>query len=342
MFSFVGVLTKVFFVGQQLQNSFSGIDECKANCLHQNECIGLTYYYWNTTCVLFSRITSAEIDDTLNVESDLRNPATINARTIGTNYVELHDRALIGIPIEPSPRASESIHECGKECKALDCEGFSYDSHREVCELFSKIIADSDDSLSTAKVFARRDLVNDACSQGNRRVVGATTQEPTAITGDAESWCPTGWTLCESTKKCYKVGGEYDKPTNYHNARKTCKLEFQQSDLASIHSAEENECIRSLVKDKADTDKTILDKTFLGLTTILKDDEKIIYHYWDDLTPFDYSNWAPNAPSNKGYYVASCAVMTSNGTWNDRPCKPMEAYDIYYYACKVDPTTINF
>ena len=117
---------------------------------------------------------------------------------------------------------------------------------------------------------------------------------------------------------CYRV---FQNNQDWFTARDLCLLE--DADLASIHSAAEQEFIRNL---------GLLVHTssmWIGGKMGVNDFE------WDDGSEFNYDYWSPNEPDHNG----ECIVELYNDSgdsvyeWFDEPCTGK-----YYYVCKKDAT----
>ena len=90
--------------------------------------------------------------------------------------------------------------------------------------------------------------------------------------------------------------------------------------LGSIHSAEENEFITSLLRPYGDPWGPY---TWLGARRVSGEwsgevDDSV--YSWEDGTPWDYSNWADRHPSRRG----ECALLGYNmvfSLWSYAPCE---------------------
>ena len=78
-------------------------------------------------------------------------------------------------------------------------------------------------------------------------------------------------------------------------------------DLASIHSAAENDAVRAVVPHTT--------AAWIGATDAVSEGT----WRWSDGTPWDYSNWSPGEPNNQGDEDCGEAYADHPG-WNDMPC----------------------
>ncbi|XP_078371807.1 snaclec coagulation factor IX-binding protein subunit A-like [Oculina patagonica] len=129
---------------------------------------------------------------------------------------------------------------------------------------------------------------------------------------DVLDTCQGEWTQFESY--CYLVSAEIHP----HSVAKQWCTE-RQGYLVKINSAEENEFVLQLVRQKAPS----LKQVWIGLEWIGKN------FYWGDLSYPVYHNWAPNEPN--GNAREPCGMMfvggyagelpyKSSGYWNDFLC----------------------
>uniref|UniRef100_A0A2K5PV31 Fc epsilon receptor II n=1 Tax=Cebus imitator TaxID=2715852 RepID=A0A2K5PV31_CEBIM len=111
--------------------------------------------------------------------------------------------------------------------------------------------------------------------------------------------CPENWVSFQ--QKCYYFG----KGTKqWVHARYAC--EDMEGQLVSIHSHEEQDF---LIKHASHTG------SWIGLRNLDLKGEFI----WMDGTPVDYSNWAPEEPTNRNQ-GEDCVMMRGSGDWNDIYC----------------------
>ncbi|XP_032107880.1 low affinity immunoglobulin epsilon Fc receptor isoform X2 [Sapajus apella] len=119
------------------------------------------------------------------------------------------------------------------------------------------------------------------------------------ITGFVCNACPENWVSFQ--QKCYYFG----KGTKqWVHARYAC--EDVEGQLVSIHSHEEQDF---LIKHASRTG------SWIGLRNLDLKGEFI----WMDGTPVDYSNWAPEEPTNRNQ-GEDCVMMRGSGDWNDIYC----------------------
>jgi len=112
--------------------------------------------------------------------------------------------------------------------------------------------------------------------------------------------CIDGWSAFGSN--CYKY---FEASLPWQNAENQCKLEGGH--LASIHSKEENDFIKSITTPKW---------FWIGLTDFTEG-----VWVWSDGSPFSFSNWLGSGPSNSGGNE-DCTHGTQDeaGNWNDVNC----------------------
>ena len=102
---------------------------------------------------------------------------------------------------------------------------------------------------------------------------------------------------------------------NANDARNVCKV--QGASLASIHSSEENEFLRSLAPN---------DDVFIGLNDVQIEGT----FAWSDGSLVNFENWEENQPDND-FDMEDCVIIVSaDGKWNDTPCEMW-----YGYVCKL-------
>ncbi len=78
--------------------------------------------------------------------------------------------------------------------------------------------------------------------------------------------------------------------------------------MISIHSAEENEFIKSYVEKQSHSTNV-----WIGLKRNISQGFE-----WIDKSPFDYSKWSINEPDNKGGNETYVEMwINGNGLWND-------------------------
>jgi uncharacterized protein involved in tolerance to divalent cations len=105
--------------------------------------------------------------------------------------------------------------------------------------------------------------------------------------------CESDWV--QYKHKCVKY---FNQKVEFEVAEKIC--ESNNANLISIHSAEENEFIRSYVKKHP------------SYST------KSLEFFWIDKSPVDYVNWGINQPDNNGGLEPYIEMLIDeNGMWND-------------------------
>jgi len=123
--------------------------------------------------------------------------------------------------------------------------------------------------------------------------------------------CIDGWSAFGSN--CYKY---FEASLTWQNAENQCKLEGGH--LASIHSKEENDFIKSITTPKW---------FWIGLTDFTEG-----VWVWSDGSPFSFSNWSGSGPSNSGGNE-DCTHGTQEepGSWNDVNCA---SASVLGFVCK--------
>ena len=116
--------------------------------------------------------------------------------------------------------------------------------------------------------------------------------------------CPIGWTPFQNS--CYRL--LYHK-VYYFDAMTSCAelIPGMQTTLASIHSAEENAFVMTLVRG--------YDYVWIGFNDITNENS----FQWTDGSSVVYTNWAPGQPDNLN--DSDCVFMLPDGTWDDSKCE---------------------
>ena len=134
--------------------------------------------------------------------------------------------------------------------------------------------------------------------------------------------CPSGWDLFQGN--CYRL---FDHKVYYYDAMVGCADSISgQSNLASIHSADENAFLKTFV--------SAYDYVWIGFNDL--DNENSFQ--WTDRSAVDYTNWAAGQPDNLN--DSDCVFLLPDGTWDDGECEwqawhttPAKAY-----VCKTAAT----
>ncbi|KAM7443302.1 Bone morphogenetic protein 1 [Porites harrisoni] len=163
------------------------------------------------------------------------------------------------------------------------------------------------------------------------RSVATSTPEP-----PTKPVCPRGWVshVIDGTDKVYCYLVRLNKLT-WDLARKDCIN--SNSELLSIANAQEQEFVT----------KHLLARSFMWIG--YNDLEREGAWTWSDRTPIRYQNWATGDPNNGGSYRISkdtsrndcikcenCAVLKSDGKWNDYPCTSR-----FKYICKASASYLS-
>lgn len=121
--------------------------------------------------------------------------------------------------------------------------------------------------------------------------------------------CKAGWQ--EWNEACYKLFAELKE---FSAASASCKNDSAK--LVSIHSAQENEFVRTLIGGK---------NVFVGLS----DSDVEATFVWVDGSTVAYTNWDAGEP-NDDFGIGDCVILLgTTGKWNDTPCMMW-----YEYVCK--------
>lgn len=125
--------------------------------------------------------------------------------------------------------------------------------------------------------------------------------------------CKIGWQ--EWNDACYKL---FTDQKNYSDASATCKND--SANLVSIHSAQENEFVRSLLGNR---------DVFVGFS----DSDVEATFVWVDGSSVKYTNWEAGEPDDD-YGMGDCVIVIgTTGKWNDTPCIMW-----YEFMCKFTDT----
>ncbi len=100
----------------------------------------------------------------------------------------------------------------------------------------------------------------------------------------------------------------FNQKVKFEKAEKIC--ESNDAKLISIHSAEENEFIRSYVGKQPDYSTRV----WIGLKRNISG---ILEFVWVDKSPFDYINWNTRPDNYGGFGPYIEMFIDRNGTWND-------------------------
>ena len=114
--------------------------------------------------------------------------------------------------------------------------------------------------------------------------------------------CPTPDWL-QFNGSCFKA---FTERVNWFKAQQNCLS--LNSNLTSIHSAEENDFVRNKVASSSG-------KVLIGLNNLKK---KGVYE-WVDGSDVSFTNWARNEP-NRFRGAENCTEVRVDGEWNDVNC----------------------
>lgn len=104
---------------------------------------------------------------------------------------------------------------------------------------------------------------------------------------------------------CFKA---FTEKVNWTKAQQNCRS--LNSNLTSIHSAKENEFVRSQVAPS-------VDRVWIGLTNLKT--AKAVYE-WIDGSDVSFTYWAPTEPNNSGGSENCTELYVKTGQWNDLDC----------------------
>ena len=133
-----------------------------------------------------------------------------------------------------------------------------------------------------------------------------------------QSVCPSGWTLHQTS--CYRL---FEHKVYYYDAMVGCANSVSaQSNLASVHSPDENSFLKTFV--------SAYDYVWIGL----HDMENEGSFQWTDASPVNYTNWSAGQPDNLN--DSDCVFLLPDGSWDDGECerKAWHTTPAKAYVCK--------
>ncbi|XP_071507011.1 macrophage mannose receptor 1-like [Diadema antillarum] len=138
---------------------------------------------------------------------------------------------------------------------------------------------------------------------------------------DVPGSCPDGWS--SYGMNCYLFSEDIAERVSWPTAEYTCKQ--AGGNLASIHTKQENEWIRSHIKQE-------ISDVWIGFEATPSSS-----FAWTDNTPVDYTNWNPGEPNSNFLGDEDCAEMyLETGRWNDLDCLSIQGY-----VCKTPKTPLS-
>nr|BDE75813.1 C-type lectin [Ophioplocus japonicus] len=112
---------------------------------------------------------------------------------------------------------------------------------------------------------------------------------------------------------CYRY---FALPKSWADAHTYCQ--DLEADLASIHSADENNIINGLIGGQ---------RAWIGLSDQITEGQFV----WTDETSFFFSKWGPNQPDNdNGHEDCVHLGYPESGLWNDQSCTSE-----FGFVCKI-------
>lgn len=185
--------------------------------------------------------------------------------------------------------------------------------------------------FKTISNHARIRLYTDSSRERNGFVLGWMSVAAIKPDPTTKPVCPKGWVshVIHGTDKvhCYLVRMNTN---TWYMARNDCLK--SDSDLLSITDANEQDFVA----------KHLLAESFMWIG--YNDLEREGAWAWSDRTPIRYQNWATGDPNNGGSYRRKdedCAVLKSNGKWNDYPCTTRFRYICKARASRLRLTPVN-
>jgi hypothetical protein len=167
-------------------------------------------------------------------------------------------------------------------------------------------------------------------------LVKVLSQNVTTTTSPKPVSCKPSWTyyvVNGTTGYCYKA---FDNAT-WIDAENTCKVEFKNSHLASIHTTDEALFVASLAHTSGyKGDCNGYKMAWIGGYT----DDYNANWYWTDGTPFNYTKWPGDLNHPFSTFQRSCTLKYltdecgySAATFDNWPCERILAK----YVCKYSP-----
>lgn len=212
------------------------------------------------------------------------------------------------------------IHKVGRGCR-YDYVEVRDGGSRDSPSLGRHCGTSVDETFNTISNRARIRLHSDG-SHERRGFVLTWRSLPQAV----RTVCPRGWVSHvmdgTNTVYCYLVRRNTH---TWYMARKDCLN--SDSDLLSIKNDKEQEFVT----------KHLLAESFMWIG--YNDLEREGAWAWSDRTQINYQNWASGDPNNGGSYRRNdedCAVLKSDGKWNDYPCTTR-----FRYICKARASRLS-
>ncbi|XP_072022086.1 alpha-N-acetylgalactosamine-specific lectin-like [Amphiura filiformis] len=143
-------------------------------------------------------------------------------------------------------------------------------------------------------------------------VIVSTGANLSCVCTSCELVCPDdGWS--EANGGCYKF---FSEKKTWQDANDHCKS--LNADLVSIHSADENEYVWSLMGSEI---------SWIGLNDVSSEGSFV----WTDGSCVDYTSWQDDEPNQAGEEDCTEFYSHWNGNWNDKNCSVQRAF-----VCKMN------
>ena len=138
--------------------------------------------------------------------------------------------------------------------------------------------------------------------------------------------CEDGWKYNNHTKKCYKL---FHEPDTWYEAIHSCRWNADtdtwadtDGDLASVPDRETEEFLIELAKSSVG----FSDSLWLGGQARKSNGTWL----WNDGTPWNYTNWAPNEPNNGSGSEHRLELWWDQPSWNDDDGSEYHGYICQY------------
>ena len=141
--------------------------------------------------------------------------------------------------------------------------------------------------------------------------------------------CPSGsfTDLDPGLKYCYHF--EYSSILGWDEASRACKSLGHDSELASIHSDQEDNAIFQEIQKQSSN-------VWIGLFTTTPAEGYNATYHWVDNSPLDLLNWEDNEPNGATNFEHCVEKYAHNGKWNDAGCTLYAGY-----VCKTSKVQVT-
>ncbi|XP_069956023.1 macrophage mannose receptor 1 isoform X2 [Cherax quadricarinatus] len=154
-----------------------------------------------------------------------------------------------------------------------------------------------------------------------KRPYGATLT-PAITTILPQGTCSSGW--IQDGAHCLKF---FPEKKTFEEARASCQQLGEDSDLASLHSPDDQAYVTAALG-------MVGASVWIGLRNTNG-------FHWVDQTAVTYTNWAPGEPSGHPGLDVCVEVYATNGQWNDDFCDALRGYVCKKKQESVDPITLQ-